>query len=164
MVAARQQRRRLGPTTARRAAIEPSWTGEGRGAAGANGARWEEDGMNLDRFQDLVAAWQDDAALLRRRGAKAPADTLLSCATDLAEQIREWQLEALTLEQSVVESGYSYSTIQKLVSAGVVENVGKKGKPRIRRCDLPMKPGSRRPHPASDAPDLAALRAARSAG
>jgi hypothetical protein len=58
----------------------------------------------------------------------------------LERGVREWELEALTLEEAVKESGYTYSALQKKVG-GEIENVGSKGSPRIRRQDLPMKGG-----------------------
>jgi hypothetical protein len=42
--------------------------------------------------------------------------------------------------------GYSYSHLQALVAEDKIPNIGTKGAPRIRRCDVPMKPGrGRRP-------------------
>jgi hypothetical protein len=88
----------------------------------------------------LTARWRSEAAILRRRGASAQADTLESCAAELEEYEREWSLEALTLEQAVGESGYSYSALEKMVRRGELANAGEWGSPRLRRGDLPRKP------------------------
>jgi hypothetical protein len=111
----------------------------------------------------LPARWRADADILRRRGAVPQAEALESCAVELEafEQERqleafeqERQLEALTLEQAVIESGYSYSALEKMVRAGQLQNVGIRGKPRVRRGDLPRKVIAPKPMTATG-PDLA---------
>jgi hypothetical protein len=97
----------------------------------------------------LPERWRAEAAILRRRGAAAQAELLESCATDLEQDERERGLQALTLEDAAAQSGYSYSALQKMVADGQLLNVGKKGKPLVRRGDIPRKPRRR------EAPDLA---------
>jgi hypothetical protein len=87
----------------------------------------------------LLERWRTEAEVLRRRGAQPQADALETCAVELEEFERACELEALSLEQAVTVSGYSYSALQKMVAAGELANVGKKGKPRVRRGDLPRK-------------------------
>ncbi len=98
------------------------------------------------RFERLIsrvtARWREEAAILHRRGADEQAAVLESCASELVEEGRFLSLEALTLEQAANESGYSYSALQKMTSHGTIPNVGKKGAPRVRRADLPKKPGA----------------------
>ena len=48
--------------------------------------------------------------------------------------------EVLSLRASAGESGYSVDRLQKLVADGSIPNAGRKGKPGIRRGDLPRKP------------------------
>ena len=96
----------------------------------------------------LPERWRQEAGVLRRRGAANQADALESCADELEAWERERALEALTLEDAERESGYSYSALEKMVRRGELENVGEKGRPRVRRGDLPRK--VRR-----EAPDLA---------
>jgi hypothetical protein len=93
--------------------------------------------------------------MLRRRGADAQAAAVESCGSDLEEESRRLSYEAITLEQAVTESGYSYSALQKMVSAGRVSNAGTSHRPLIRRRDLPKKPG-RATGPSSER-DLASL-------
>jgi hypothetical protein len=45
------------------------------------------------------------------------------------------------LTEAARESGYSVEYLGRLVRHGMIPNPGKKGSPRIRRCDLPRKPG-----------------------
>lgn len=86
---------------------------------------------------ELMASWREEAKLFQRRGAKSQAAALRSCADDLEGGFLDWQIEELTLEDASRESGYSYSTLQQKVACGEVANSGAKGRPRIRRCDLP---------------------------
>jgi hypothetical protein len=91
----------------------------------------------------LAQRWRDEAALLRRRAAPAQADVLESCAAELEAWVRERELEVLTLDRASEETGFSYSALEKMVRAGKVANVGRKGRPRVRRGDLPRKPTQR---------------------
>ena len=104
---------------------------------------------------DLASDWRHKAGILRDYGAAAQAAALETCAVQLTDAIRAWQDELLTLEQAVEETGYSYSSLQQKVAAGDIPNVGSKGRPRVRRYDLPRKT----PTPAllldSGEPDLA---------
>src|SRR3989442_492804 len=102
----------------------------------------------------LAARWREEATVLRHRGAEAQAVALESCAAELEAYERERGLEQLTLEQAAAESGYSYSQLQKLVASGALANVGEPHKPRVRRGELPRKPG--RPQHDGE-PDLASL-------
>jgi hypothetical protein len=101
----------------------------------------------------LAQRWREEAALLRRRAATLQAEVLESCAADLEAWARERELEALTLDRAAEETGFSYSALEKMVRAGKVANVGRKGAPRVRRGDLPRRPVAPRP---DFAPDLAA--------
>ena len=88
---------------------------------------------------DLAARWRADAEVLRRRGASAQAEALESCASELERWERERALEMLTLQQAAQESRYSYSWLQRQIADGSIPNAGDKGRPRIRRRDLPRK-------------------------
>jgi len=104
----------------------------------------------------ITTRWRRDAEILHRRGGDEQAAVLESCVADLEEEARTYSLEALTVGQAANESGYSYGALQKMVSEGTIPNVGKKGAPRIRRGDLPKKPGSSHESSKSE-PDLAEL-------
>lgn len=108
--------------------------------------------MNFDPLRDLAETWREEAALFRQRGLDGHARVAESYAADLEERLRQWRLEALTLEEATAESGYSYSALQKRVASGDLPNAGEKGSPRIRRCDLPQKGGS--PCLEADEPDI----------
>ena len=103
----------------------------------------------------LVERWRAEASTLRRRGAEAQAVSLESCAQELEEEDRLLSLEAITLEEAERESGYSYSSLQKMVSRGRIPNAGTAHRPRVRRADLPKKPPP--PDSRSSDPDLVSL-------
>ena len=111
-------------------------------------------------FQQFVARlrnrWQEDAAILHRRGAAVHAAAIESCVQDLENEARTFSLESLTLQQAADESGYSYSALEKMVRCSRVPNAGSLGNPRIRRGDLPKKPSSRSESSRGE-PDLAEL-------
>ncbi len=61
------------------------------------------------------------------------------------------RIEAVSLEEAASLGGYSYSHLQCLVARGEIENLGEKGSPRIRHCDVPVKPGHGKGRPCSKA-------------
>ncbi|MFQ5845359.1 MAG: hypothetical protein ACE5JG_10280 [Planctomycetota bacterium] len=109
---------------------------------------------SLRLVRSLITEWRDEATLFRRRGQHALAECAESFANELEERLREWMLEALTLEEAAGESGLAYDTLQRRVASGEVPNAGRKGAPRVRRCDL--WPALRRPRLVTGEPDLAA--------
>ncbi len=91
----------------------------------------------------LRAKWEARHAEWRRLrvhvdGAAVTAEML----ADLAELERTSADEQLTLEVAAAESGYSADHLRHLVAAGTLRNAGAKGRPRIRRADLPKKPAA----------------------
>lgn len=89
----------------------------------------------------LASRWTDEASALEKWGDSRGALILSRCATELDLASRAHASEALTISQAAAESGYSCDHLRALVSTGEVANAGRKGSPRIRRRDLPMKPG-----------------------
>ena len=51
------------------------------------------------------------------------------------------ELDAVTLKEASLMGGYSVDHLQREVSHGRIPNVGRRGRPRIRRCDVPKRPG-----------------------
>ena len=107
--------------------------------------------MNINRLRELADGWRAEAVVLRKRGAAAQAEVLESCVADHEQVLDAWHTEELTLRQAEQESGFSYSTLQQMKNI----NVGTSGSPRIRRCDLPLKPRRSGPRLANGQPDLA---------
>lgn len=78
-----------------------------------------------------------------RDGARLEAEKVLTRVADqLEEAWREYRLEELTLREAAEESAYSYDHLSEILRENPALNAGEKGSPRIRRCDLPKKPGA----------------------
>lgn len=90
----------------------------------------------------LATSWRQKATTLREWSAAPQAEALERCAAELEATMREQALDELSLEQAVEVSGYTYSSLQKKVATGQLDNVGEPGRPRVRRGDLPRKGGS----------------------
>ena len=95
---------------------------------------------------ELVSKWEARHDEWRRLGVHvlgaALADEIL---TDLHDLSRANALVPVTLREASLISGYTVDHLQRLVASGQLENIGRKGRPRIRRGDLPAKPGHRLP-------------------
>jgi hypothetical protein len=91
---------------------------------------------------DLAASWRARAEQLRPY-APAAAEAFERAAAELEGALREAADEELTLAEAAVESGYSERRIRELLADGDVPMApgGRKGRPRIRRADLPRRPG-----------------------
>lgn len=95
----------------------------------------------MDPLAELAANWRDDAERFRDYGANRLARTCEKHADELEAASAARQLDAVTLEEAAEIGGYSYSHLQHLVADDTIPNVGSKGSPRIRRRDVPVKPG-----------------------
>lgn len=90
------------------------------------------------------------AAELRRRaeclrswgGSEDVARIYEIIADELVELVRVHADTPLTLQEAAKESGYSEDHLRHLVAEGKITNAGQKGRPRIRRRDLPRKPAT----------------------
>ncbi len=83
------------------------------------------------------------------------AETLRECGSDqiarvwdlAAERLdvwtRKYNEEELTLDQARIESGFSRDHLFRLIHDGKLKNYGEPRSPRVRREDLPRKPGYR---------------------
>jgi hypothetical protein len=88
---------------------------------------------------ELAQRWRKDAELLDRYGDDAMARACRTHADDLDAAMRSVADDALDLTAAARESGYSPDRLRHLVAEGTIPNAGKKGSPRIRRGDLPIK-------------------------
>ena len=112
-------------------------------------------------LESLADVWRGVAENLRAYGAEGPARALERAAADLEAALRAKADEALTLEQAAAESGYSAEHLRHLVAAGQLPNAGRRGAPRVKRGDLPKRPG--RAASTNYDPDADALRIVRGA-
>lgn len=92
----------------------------------------------------LSESWRQRATELRTwADAEGAARSLEACAAELEAAVTAARDQELTLAEASTESGYSERRLRELVSEGAIPNAGRKGRPRIRRGDLPRKPGGR---------------------
>ncbi len=97
--------------------------------------------------ESLVSQWRVVAETLRRRGATAQAVVLESCAEELEAALWEHEQATLTLKEAAEESGYSVQHLRRLVTQGLLTDVAESSQIRVRRGDLPRKPGHKDPYP-----------------
>jgi hypothetical protein len=90
----------------------------------------------------LIARWRGRQDEWSRLGAAVDgAKVAAEIVADLEALQRAQSSAAVTLREAALIGGYSPDHLQRLVAGGQLENVGRKGRPRIRRDDVPVKPG-----------------------
>ncbi len=89
---------------------------------------------------DLVTVWRQQSAAYDRDGQPG-ARLLARCADELEEALRASDDASLTLTEAARVSGYSTDHLRRELREGHIPNAGRKHAPRIRRGDLPRKPG-----------------------
>ncbi len=106
--------------------------------------RRHEDRAAAPDLAALAARWRGEAELLRAHGAVEAAATKERDAGEVEAAWREWQTAQLTVAEAVAESGYSADRLRELVREGrlPVERAPD-GEIRLRRADLPRRPGAR---------------------
>ena len=93
----------------------------------------------MTQLEILAARWLADADVLEGALDERAAALYRRHAAELQEALREATDEVLTLTQAAAESGYSESRLRHLVSDGTIPQAGERGRPRVRRGDLPSK-------------------------
>src|SRR5438094_10165100 len=83
----------------------------------------------------LAQKWTQEAEAYERDGQPSGA-ILRRVANELLTYERERALQELTLDEGARESGRHKDTIARWIDQGELENVGTKGRPRVRRGDL----------------------------
>lgn len=101
---------------------------------------------------EIRARWEERHREHTRLGTLVPfANVCAEVLNDLRELVAE---DTLTLSEASLVGGYSVDHLQRLVARGAIQNYGVKGRPRIRREDVPRKPGhgsvALPPAPSSD--------------
>jgi len=86
--------------------------------------RWRSDAETLASYDERLAAV-----------ARRHADELDASLASLADDV-------LDLKAAAKASGYSTDRLRHMIADGDLPNVGRKGAPRVRRGDLPKKPGT----------------------
>lgn len=95
----------------------------------------------MPTLDEIRERWEARRDVGEQLGAMVPLSAIVTeVLADLASLVPSGE-ELLSLHQAAAESGYSVDRLQKLVASGEIPNAGRKGKPAIRRSDLPRKPG-----------------------
>ena len=93
-------------------------------------------------MQDLVTRWRSEADTVERCGHESTGKLIRRLVGELEEALRDDQDETLKLPEAALESGYSLEHLRKMVASGKIPNAGAKGRPLIRRGDLPNGPAN----------------------
>ena len=99
---------------------------------------------------ELLIRWRERRDEWRRLGVIVDGAKLCDEFLGDLESMDASGEEVLTLVEAAMESGYSADHLGRLVRAGAIVNVGRANAPKIRRRNLPRKPGSL-PNPSHDA-------------
>lgn len=108
--------------------------------------------------EERLEAWRAEAARFERDGALVLGGKLARrYVAEMLESLAAANDEALTLEEAERESGYHRDTIRHMLANGQLENVGRKGAPRVRRGALPRRAGAKSAGGYDAGADAAAL-------
>ena len=91
----------------------------------------------------LTAEWKGE----RAEACEAIGDTrgaimYRRLAEEVEQALRASAADTLTLQEASAESGYSADHLGRLLRQGKLPNAGRPKAPKIRRADLPQKPGA----------------------
>lgn len=89
----------------------------------------------------LALRWRAEAERFRSLEANGQAAAFEQAARELELAMARQANEVLTIREASNESGYSEDHLGRLLREGTIPNAGEPFSPRIRRCDLPRKPG-----------------------
>jgi hypothetical protein len=107
-------------------------------------------------IQDRIRLWREDAAVLRRRGARRAAALMERLAEELEADVSASGAavdvpELVDMGAAVALSGYTRGHLRRMLVARTLTNYGTEARPLFRAADLPRKPGAVRlqPQPAA---------------
>lgn len=99
----------------------------------------------IDQFVALfVASLRDRAVLLSSYGAGEASAACERTASELEDAFRSWWAAGLSVTDASMASGYSPDRLRELVREGRIPDLrapGEAGAMRLRRSDLPRRPG-----------------------
>ena len=91
----------------------------------------------MTALERIVADLRADAERFAVVHAQVDGATVYSRLADRLEAtLLAYETEPLTLDAAAREVNVSYTTMQRRVARGDVPNIGRRGAPRVRRCDL----------------------------
>lgn len=88
---------------------------------------------------ELTAKWSTRLTEWRTLGVRVDGDKV---AVEVLEDLRELvNDDVVTLAEASLLGGFSVGHLERLVRRGTIQNAGRKGRPRIRRSEIPSRPG-----------------------
>ena len=90
---------------------------------------------------DAVSEWRRHAGTFREHAQEPVAIAYERCAEHLEILLSEYTTALLTLKEASALGGYSEDHLGRMVREKKIRNAGRTGAPRIRRADVPTKPG-----------------------
>jgi hypothetical protein len=96
----------------------------------------------MDRLDQLRVKWRVKRDEFARFRASVDAATLCDeLIADLESAVQARDEEILTLRQASTVSSYTVDHLARLIRQGRIPNSGRRGAPRIRVRDIPVRPG-----------------------
>jgi hypothetical protein len=95
----------------------------------------------MTTLDELLARWRTRHIEWAKLRVFVDGEQLAAQVIADLEELESASDDILTLREASRLGGYSADRLQHLVAVGEIENVGQKQRPRIRRCDVPIKPG-----------------------
>jgi hypothetical protein len=93
----------------------------------------------------LPSLWRERAATLEQYAADSAAMTCRTLAEELEMALHALDGVVVTPTEAAQLGGYSVDHINRMIRTGKIENVGRKGAPRLRRADVPIRAGYKPP-------------------
>lgn len=94
-------------------------------------------------IHQLITRWREQAAVLEPY-APAVAHALRECATETEAALRQEASELISLAEAALVSGYNVDSLGAMIRDGRLSNYGNKRRPKVKRSEIPKKPGARR--------------------
>ncbi len=90
--------------------------------------------------EQFIASLGRRAADMELTGGSAVGAATRVLINEVERFLAQQGQELLTLQQAEADSGYSYDHLRKMITSGLLPNMGRRGKPLVKRGDLPRKP------------------------
>jgi len=104
--------------------------------------------LTVTKLDALVIHWRELADVLNAEGCSEVAATRLRSATELENLLHTIESAPLSIAQASEESGYTCEHLRRMLREKPVLNAGRKGRPLVRRRDLPRKAAIKLVHSA----------------
>ena len=95
----------------------------------------------MNALAKLTAKWAARRDEWKALGVAVNGAALADQVIADLREIQASDADIVTLAEAHALGGYSVDHLQRLVSNGKIENMGRRGSPRIRRSDVPIRPG-----------------------